>query len=129
RFVPDPFAGRPGQRMYRTGDLARQHADGQLQLLGRLDNQIKLRGFRIEPGEIEAALAARPGIRECVVLAREFGDGDQRLVAYLVREPAGASALEAGDASHAAPPADTAEALRDALAATLPDYMVPACFV
>ncbi|MGK8893959.1 non-ribosomal peptide synthase/polyketide synthase [Burkholderia gladioli] len=129
RFVPDPFAGRPGQRMYRTGDLARQLADGQLQLLGRLDNQIKLRGFRIEPGEIEAALAARPGIRECVVLAREFGDGDQRLVAYLVREPAGASALEAGDASHAAPPADTAEALRDALAATLPDYMVPACFV
>ncbi|MFD4562479.1 amino acid adenylation domain-containing protein, partial [Streptomyces sp. NPDC058469] len=113
RFVADPFAG-DGSRMYRSGDRVRRAADGQLEFLGRADQQIKVRGVRIEPGEIEAVLAAHAGIRSAVVTA--FGDGtDRRLVAHLV-------------------PADAAEGipavaeLRDLLRQSLPDFMVPAVF-
>ncbi|MET7755824.1 amino acid adenylation domain-containing protein [Streptomyces sp. NPDC005389] len=117
RFLPDPYAdptGAEGLRMYRTGDLARWRADGTLDYLGRGDDQIKVRGYRVEPGEIEAALTALPGITQAVVLAR--GEGvRQNLVAYLER-PAGGE-----------PPA-TAE-LRAALGEVLPDYMVPARYV
>jgi amino acid adenylation domain-containing protein len=108
RFVPHPL-GRPGERLYRTGDLARFSADGEIEFLGRNDDQVKLRGFRIEPGEIEAALASHPAVREAAVVARE-----ERLVAYVV--PAGPG------------PRPEAGELRDALRRVLPEHMVPADF-
>ncbi|MDX3192679.1 amino acid adenylation domain-containing protein [Streptomyces sp. MN03-5084-2B] len=107
RFVPDPFHGG---RMYRTGDLAHWRADGTLGFLGRLDHQVKLRGLRIEPGEIETALREQDGVRDAVVLVREDTPGDKRLVGYFV-----------GDADPGA--------VRAALKETLPDYMVPPSFV
>jgi amino acid adenylation domain-containing protein len=110
RFVPDPF-GEPGARLYRTGDLCRWLADGTLEYLGRTDFQVKVRGFRVELGEIEARLVSHPGVRETVVLALEDGAGGKRLVAYFVGE-----ALES-------------EALRAHLAEQLPEFMVPAAFV
>jgi amino acid adenylation domain-containing protein len=110
RFVPDPF-GASGARMYRTGDLCRWLADRTLEYLGRTDFQVKVRGFRVELGEIEARLASHPGVREAVVLALDDGAGGKRLVAYFVGE-----ALES-------------EALRAHLSARLPEYMVPAAFV
>ncbi|WP_175856993.1 non-ribosomal peptide synthetase [Burkholderia anthina] len=103
RFVPDPFV--PGARMYRTGDLARRRADGALDYLGRVDTQVKLRGQRIEPGEIEALLRAAPGVHDAVVIVR-----DEQLIAYVARGDAG--------------PLERA-ALLDALRAQLPAYMVP----
>ncbi|MFL5540284.1 MAG: non-ribosomal peptide synthetase, partial [Longimicrobiaceae bacterium] len=137
RFVPDPFSARPGARLYRTGDRARwregaearergrapggdgaARAEGALphsrthalEYLGRLDEQVKVRGFRIEPGEIEAALRRHAGVADCAVVARDDAPGGPRLVAYVV-----------GDAE--------AEALGAHLLASLPEYMVPAAFV
>ncbi|MFB9414880.1 non-ribosomal peptide synthetase [Dactylosporangium matsuzakiense] len=108
RFVPDPF-GPPGSRLYRTGDLVRWRADGRLDFLGRLDRQVKLRGFRVELGEIEAVLAERAG--PAAVVARTDGPGGPRLVAYV-----------------AGPGADPA-GLREWLRTRLPEYMVPAVVV
>jgi amino acid adenylation domain-containing protein len=113
-FVPDGWGGEAGARAYRTGDLARLRPDGMLEFLGRIDHQVKVRGFRIELGEIEAALADHPGVREAVVVAREEGSGDRRLVAYLV-----------GEDEPAPPAADLRGYLRD----RLPEYMVPSAFV
>nr|ABB80392.1 nonribosomal peptide synthetase - polyketide synthase hybrid [Lysobacter lactamgenus] len=114
RFVPDPFAADPAARMYRSGERARYRPDGELECLGRSDRQLRLRGLRIEPGDIEARLAEHPAVQRAVVLAP--GDGERkRLVAYLVVRPG-----HAGDLS--------AE-LRAFLASTLPDYMTPAAFV
>ena len=115
RFLPDPHATRPGARRYRTGDLGSFSEDGTLWYHGRADRQIKLRGFRIEPGEIEAALRAHPAVRDCAVVLRTVA-GDPRLVAYLVRADAAAD-----------PPA--APLLRAFLAERVPDYMVPASYV
>ena len=104
----------PGQRLYRTGDLARFLPDGNIEYLGRADYQIKLRGHRIEPGEIEAFLEQCRGVRQAVVVLREDREGDKRLVAYLV-----------ASADSPEPPAE----LRATLASKLPEYMVPSAFV
>jgi hypothetical protein len=114
RFIADPYADEPGARLYRTGDRARYREDGRLEYLGRMDFQVKLRGFRIEPGEIEAALGALPEVRQAVVTVHEHTASDKRLVAYMV--------AEGGGAPH---PTD----LRRALAETLPDYMIPSAYV
>jgi amino acid adenylation domain-containing protein len=114
RFAPDPLATAPGQRMYRTGDRARRRPDGALEYLGRTDFQVKVRGFRIEPGEIEAALTQHPAIAGAVVVVRGE-DRHARLVAYL--------AAREGSAVPAA-----AE-LRERLARALPEHMVPSAFV
>ncbi|HEX7239875.1 MAG TPA: amino acid adenylation domain-containing protein, partial [Longimicrobiaceae bacterium] len=115
RFLPDPFPERPGARTYRTGDRARWLADGTLEFLGRTDQQAKIRGFRVEPGEVETALRAHPGLRDAVVAVREDTPGNRRLVAYLVPHPGAETPRPA--------------ALRTFLRARLPEYMVPAAFV
>jgi acyl carrier protein len=113
RFLPDPFSDRQDARLYRTGDVVRFLLDGNLEFLGRVDNQVKLRGYRIELDEIQAVLAEHPAVRECAVLVR--GDHDQRLVAYLVPNAPG-SEIDAAQ-------------LRRHVQDRMPDYMVPAMFV
>jgi amino acid adenylation domain-containing protein len=110
RFVPDPHGSDSGGRLYRTGDLAMYLPNGMMEFLGRADRQVKVRGYRIEPGEIESMLATHPAVRECVVDLRKDGHGQARLVAYVV-----------GTASRSE--------LREHLKRTLPDYMLPAAFV
>lgn len=114
RFIPNPFSVEPGQRLYCTGDLARYLPDGTIEYLGRIDHQVKLRGFRVELGEIEAALCEQPAVKAAVVVAREDGASQQRLVAYVV--PA-----------NGVPP--STDELRSTLEQRLPDYMVPSAFV
>jgi amino acid adenylation domain-containing protein/non-ribosomal peptide synthase protein (TIGR01720 family) len=86
KFIPDPFSHQPGARLYRTGDLARYRTDGSIQFLGRIDQQVKVRGLRIELGEIESVLAQHPTVRDCVVVARQDRTGNKRLAAYVVLE-------------------------------------------
>jgi amino acid adenylation domain-containing protein len=114
RFIPDPYALAAGARLYRTGDLARLLANGEIDALGRIDNQVKLRGYRIELEEIEAVLDSHPAVRKSVAKVVDYGRGDQRLVAYLVAQ-AGAEIDETQLRAHA---------LR-----SLPSYMVPNTFV
>jgi amino acid adenylation domain-containing protein len=113
RFVPDPF-GPDGARLYRTGDRARWRPDGSLAFLGRVDDQVKVRGHRVEPEEIVAALGAHPGVEAAAVIARPAPDGTSRLVAYVVAPPAVVL---------------TPAALRTTLRDRLPEYMLPAVFV
>ncbi|MCX5275199.1 amino acid adenylation domain-containing protein [Streptomyces virginiae] len=113
QFTPDPY-GAPGARMYRTGDLARRRPDGTVDYLGRSDQQVKIRGHRIEPGEIEAELARSPQVGHAAVVVREDTPGEQRLVAYVV--PVEGRVAEQAE-------------LRRALAARLPAYMLPSAIV
>ncbi|HEX6287533.1 MAG TPA: amino acid adenylation domain-containing protein [Herpetosiphonaceae bacterium] len=116
KFVPNPFSSDPGARLYKTGDLARYLPDGNIDFIGRADDQVKVRGFRIEPCEIAAVLQQHRSVRECTVVAREDTPGNKRLVAYVVTNN------EQG-AEHGIP------ALRQFLAERLPEYMVPSAFV
>ena len=109
KFVPHPYSSEPGARLYRTGDLVRYLSDGNIDILTRMDQQVKLRGFRIELGEIEAVLQQHPGVRESVVVFREDAPGDKRLVAYVVTDSLAAE-------------------LRIWLRERLPDYFVPSHF-
>ena len=112
RFVDDPFGDVPQGRLYRTGDLARYRPDGVIEFLGRVDDQIKIRGYRVEPAEVEAALLADVGVRQAVVLPS--GEGyDRALVAYVVPDRDGVSVSE----------------LRRSLERTLPPYMVPSAVI
>jgi amino acid adenylation domain-containing protein len=115
RFLPDPFGQGAGGRLYRTGDLARWRPDGVLECLGREDHQVKVRGFRVELGEIEAALAAFPALREAAVVARDDPSGEKALAAYVAPRPG--------------LPVPQASELRRWLAGSLPEYMVPSTFV
>ncbi|MDO9004940.1 MAG: condensation domain-containing protein, partial [Aquabacterium sp.] len=136
RFIPDPFAG-DGSRLYRTGDLVRYRADGSVDYLGRADHQIKLRGYRIEPGEIEAALRQLPGVGDAYVMLRD-DHGRPYLAAYLAQAAEQPDPGSDGDlagletvpaAPDATPAALTPVALQAALVQRLPDYMIPAKFV
>ncbi len=143
RFVADPFCapggpdgplprdGGPGGRMYRTGDLARWNDEGQLEYVGRGDAQVKVRGFRVEPGEVEAALTAHPGVAQAVVIAREGqgrGTGKQ-LVAYVVPAAEGTDATAADGAAKGDRPGPEPRDLHAFVSQRLPDFMVPAAFV
>jgi amino acid adenylation domain-containing protein len=114
RFIPHPYSAEGGARLYRTGDRVRYRADGDMEFLGRVDRQVKVRGHRIELGEVEAALAQHHGVRECAVMVRDEG-GDKRLVAYIVR-PQGQ-------------PEETCADLRQYLGEKLPEYMQPSWWV
>jgi amino acid adenylation domain-containing protein/FkbH-like protein len=114
RFIEDPFRHALGARLYKTGDLARYQTNGDIEFLGRADHQAKIRGYRVEPGEIETVLARHPSVRECVVIAREDSPDQKRLVAYVV--------------CHAGQTIPVSE-MRRFLQKKLPDYMVPAACV
>ncbi len=114
RFIPDPWSHEPGGRLYRTGDLARRLADGNIEFVGRVDHQLKVRGFRIEPGEIEAALGEHPQVKEAVAVVREDRPGNKLLVAYFGAEK---------------PEAALTDELRELLDRKLPEHMVPTVLV
>ncbi len=113
RFVPSPFAKESGERLYRTGDLVRYRADGNIEFVERRDNQIKIRGYRVELGEIETVLAAHPGVKAAAIAARGWSPGDRRLVAYVVPST----------------PDVSLGSLQEFLSTRLPDYMIPAALV
>ncbi|MEU7935534.1 amino acid adenylation domain-containing protein [Micromonospora echinofusca] len=114
RYLPDPYATQPGGRWYRTGDLARYLPDGVVEFLGRADQQAKIRGFRVELGEVEAALVEAPGVRQAVAAVHEFAPGDRRLVAYLT------GVSEDGP---------SVGEVRRSVRQILPEYMVPSSYV
>lgn len=114
KFIPNPFSSQAGARLYKTGDLTRRLPDGRIDFLGRIDYQVKVRGFRIEPGEIETVLAAHPAVREAVVTAGQDASGNVNLIAYVVG---------------AADQSLTIGQLRDYLRENLTEFMIPSAFV
>jgi amino acid adenylation domain-containing protein/thioester reductase-like protein len=127
RFVPDPHSPVPGSRMYRTGDLGRWPDGRDLVVIGRADRQLKVRGYRIEPAEIESALTAHPAIRQATVVAHEISPGNTQLTAYYVRRTAGGKPASPGSGRghHQL----SGECLRAFLGERLPQFMIPAEFV
>ncbi len=113
KFIPDPFSTKPNARMYKTGDLVSFRADGQINFIGRVDNQLKIRGFRVELGEIESALEKHPAIKEAVVIVKTFDNNDKRLIAFFVATCSDVASLPA---------------IKDFLSGHLPEYMVPVSF-
>jgi amino acid adenylation domain-containing protein len=137
RFIPNLFSQEDGARLYRTGDVGRYLSDGEIEFIGRADEQVKIHGHRIEPGEIETALGEQPGVRQVAVITREDEPGRKRLVAYVVADSAaesketaqlfgGESAVEIGGHQVAK---DLSVELRRALESRLPNYMVPSAIV
>jgi len=116
KFVPDPFSAQAGRQMYRTGDLARYRADGSIEFLGRMDGQVKIRGCRIELGEVEVAIKGCAGIEECIVVVYEASPGQPGLAAYLVPDASEGSSI-------------SIQQVRQELQRRLPDYMLPEAFV
>jgi amino acid adenylation domain-containing protein len=114
RFIPNPFSAEPGARLYKTGDLVRYLPDGSIEFLGRVDHQVKLRGFRIELEEIETVLSQSPGVREAAVIVHGEQSGDKRLMAYLVARERQTLAVDE---------------IRSFLRRKLPEYMIPSAFV
>jgi len=114
KFIPNPLGAQPGERLFKTGDLAKFLPDGQIAFLGHMHDRIKVRGFRVEPNEVAAALNMHPHIEQSVVVAREVMPGDTRLIGYFVPVPQSPLTLRE---------------LRNFLKARLPDFMVPAKFV
>jgi acyl carrier protein len=112
QFIPDPYSRQPGSRLYKTGDLARYQADGTIELLGRADRQVNIRGFRVELNDVESVLLQHDSIQKCAVILRQTDSSDARLAAYLVT---------AADLSNSL--------LRTFLRDRLPDYMVPVDYI
>ncbi len=130
-FIPDPFSNKSGRRLYRTGDRVKYLADGRIAFLGRIDQQVKIRGFRIELGEIEAVLGQHSAVAEALVLAREDGPDERRLVGYVIPKemPGSATNLVAIGREDGWLEARATAELRAFLGERLPDYMVPTFFV
>jgi amino acid adenylation domain-containing protein len=150
RFIPDMFSGESGERLYRTGDVCRYLSDGEIEFVGRVDDQVKVRGYRIELREVEASLCEHPEVKQCVVMLREDNPGQQRLVAYVVSKdqlnpsPANGLAVAQQNKNESPPQSSTvvlktelevtapsvmSAELRDYLQRRLPNYMVPGLFV
>lgn len=115
RFIPDPFSAVPGARLYKSGDLGKYLPDGRIAFMGRIDKQLKVNGYRIEPGEVESAILRHPDVKDALVLAREDNAGNNRLVAYMI--PAAGAEVPA------------IQEMRAFLQDKLPTYMVPTAFV
>lgn len=128
RFIADPFSTTPDARLYKTGDLARFLPDGRIEYLGRVDHQVKVRGFRIELAEIETVLHHHPAIAACVVIAREDMPGQKRLVAYIVSEH-GQRPNEVHVHNGASPQHLSVRTLREYLLKQLPEHMIPSAFI
>ncbi|OJW54632.1 MAG: hypothetical protein BGO67_05225 [Alphaproteobacteria bacterium 41-28] len=140
KFIANPFSHKPGERLYRTGDLARYLPDGNIEFLGRVDDQVKIRGSRVELGEIDLTLSQYGDVKQAVVVAREDQPGDKKLVAYVVPHESLLSSLvqeslftSSSEQEFAILSGDTlpalTEALRNHIARSLPDYMIPSFFV
>ncbi|QIN81356.1 amino acid adenylation domain-containing protein [Rubrobacter tropicus] len=126
RFVPDPFAGEGGARMYRTGDRGRMLSDGHLEILGRADFRVRIRGYNVELGAVEAAIETRLAVRACVVVSEGDEGEDKRLVAYVVPEPEDDHRFSGWDLD---PKTGRSKEIRSALRDALPHYAVPAVYV
>lgn len=122
KFIPNPFSTNPGERLYRTGDLGRFLPDENIEFIGRVDHQVKVRGFRVDLGDIETALRCHESVREAVVIDREYSEGDQRLVAYLVSKLPSPGEVSGGHEKWI-------DELKVFLKGKLPEYMIPGAFV